>query len=197
MLIVEGSIYMSLQANKEMDYQELRELEKRLMQNPVSIPAAATDTLKLVKEDIERNCNNNTPELALDRLHTFSTGFFRSVCKKHGINTEDDRGNEYPLQSLVGRLKNWYAENHYFDSDFSVVAVQNTINIFDKFNAIRNDQSAAHPNEVLNKAEAMYAVHIVAETLTFIEKIEHIKDADAAKPRLPGDELDTDSELPF
>lgn len=181
---------------EETDYQELRELEKRLMQNPISIPAATTDTLKLVKEDIERSCNNNIPELALDRLHTFSTEFFRSVCKKHGISTEDDRGNEYPLQSLVGRLKNWYAENHYFDSDFSVVAIQNTINIFDKFNAIRNDQSAAHPNEVLNKAEAMYVVRIVAETLTFIDKIECIKDA-AATPRLPWDDLETDDELPF
>ena len=179
------------------DYNQLRELEKRLMQNPITIPDAATDTLKLVKEDIERNCNNNTPELALDRLHTFSTEFFRSVCKKHGISTEDDRGNEYPLQSLVGRLKNWYAENHYFDSEFSVVAIQNTINIFDKYNTIRNDQSAAHPNEVLNKAEAMYAVHIVAETLTFIDKIEHIKDEEAAAPRLPWDDLDTDGELPF
>lgn len=146
--------------------------------------------------NIERSCNNNIPELALDRLHTFSTEFFRSVCKKHGISTEDDRGNEYPLQSLVGRLKNWYAENHYFDSDFSVVAIQNTINIFDKFNAIRNDQSAAHPNEVLNKAEAMYVVRIVAETLTFIGKIECIKDA-AATPRLPWDDLETDDELPF
>ena len=101
------------------------------------------------------------------------------------------------MQSLVGRLKNWYAENHYFDSDFSVVAIQNTINIFDKYNAIRNDQSAAHPNEVLNKAEAMYTVRIVAETLTFIDKIEHIKDEEAATLRLPWDDLDTDGELPF
>lgn len=178
------------------DYNQLRELEKRLMQNPVSIPAAATDTLKLVKEDIERNCNNNTPELALDRLHTFSTEFFRSLCDKHEINTEDDRGNELPLHSLVGRLKNWYAENHYFDSEFSVVAIQNTINIFDKYNAIRNDQSAAHPNEMLNKAEAMYAVRIVAETLTFIDKIEHIKDEEISSPRLPWDDLG-DGELPF
>lgn len=182
---------------EEIDYRELRELEKRLMQNPISIPAAATDTLKLVKENIERNCNNNTPELALDRLHTFSTEFFRSLCNKHGISTEDDRGHEYPLQSLVGRLKNWYAENYYFDSEFSVVAIQNTINIFDKYNAIRNDQSAAHPNEMLNKAEAMYAVRIIAETLTFIDKIERIKDTEAATTRLPWDDLDADGELPF
>ena len=182
---------------RELDYQELRELEKRLMSNPVSIPLAATETLKLVKEDIERNCNNNTPELALDRLHTFSTEFFRSVCKKHGISTVDDKRNEYPLQSLVGRLKNWYAENHYFDSEFCIVAIQNTINIFDKYNAIRNNQSAAHPNEVLNKAEAMYAVRIVAETLTFIDKIEHIKDSEAEVPLLPWDYPDSESELPF
>lgn len=66
---------------EETDYQELRELEKRLMQNPISIPAATTDTLKLVKEDIERSCNNNIPELALDRLHTFSTEF-SGLCVK-------------------------------------------------------------------------------------------------------------------
>jgi len=181
---------------EENDYNYLRDLEKRLMQNPISIPSAATDTLKLVKEDIERNCNNNTPELALDRLHTFSTEFFRTVCKKHGISIEDDRGNELPLHSLVGRLKNWYAENRYFDSAFSVIAIQNTINIFDKYNAIRNDQSAAHPNEMLNKAEAMYAVRIVAETLTFIDKIEHIKDEEKTIHRIPWDDLD-DGELPF
>ena len=187
----------SWEQKEKHDYKMLRDLEQRLMQNTVSIPAAATDTLKLVKEDIERNCNNNTPELAIDRLHTFSTEFFRSVCKKHGINTEDDRGNEYPIHSLVGRLKNWYTENNYFDSEFSVVAIQNTINIFDKYNSIRNNQSAAHPNEVLNKAEAMYAVHIVAETLTFIDKIEHMKDEEEATHRLPWDYFDDDSELPF
>ena len=108
----------------------------------------------------------------------------------------DDQNNELPLHSLVGRLKNWYAENHYFDSEFCVVAIQNTINIFDKFNAIRNDHSAAHPNEMLNKAEAMYAVRIVAETLTFIEKIEHIKEAENAHPRSVWDDLDN-IELPF
>ena len=194
--------YMSVAAwswdwKEENDYNYLRDLEKRLKQNPVSIPAAATDTLNLVKEDIERNCTNNTPELALDRLHTFSTEFFRIICGKHGIGTTDNRGNELPLQSLVGRLKNWYAENNYFDSEFSLVAIQNTINIFDKYNAIRNSQSAAHPNEILNKAEAMYAVRIVAETLTFIDKIEHIKGEEAATSHLPWVDLDDDGELPF
>ena len=178
-------------------FNSLRELEKRLLQNPVAVPSVENDTLKLVKEDIERNCNNNTPELALDRLHTFSTEFFRSVCRKHNITTTDDRQNALPLQSLVGRLKNWYAENHYFDSEFTIVAIQNTINIFDRFNAIRNNQSAAHPNEMLNRAESMYVVRIVAETLTFIDSIEKIKDEEAMQNRLPWDQIDEDDELPF
>lgn len=178
-------------------FNSLRELEKRLLQNPVAVPSVENDTLKLVKEDIERNCNNNTPELALDRLHTFSTEFFRSVCRKHNITTTDDRQNALPLQSLVGRLKNWYAENHYFDSEFTIVAIQNTINIFDRFNAIRNNQSAAHPNEMLNRAESMYVVRIVAETLTFIDNIEKIKDEEAMQNRLPWDQIDEDDELPF
>ena len=165
------------------------------MQSIVSIPTAANPTLKLVKEDIERNCNNNTPELALDRLHTFSTEFFRETCKKHGIDTEDNRGNELPLHSLVGGLCKWYEANNYFESAFTIVAIRNTINIFDKFNAIRNDQSAAHPNEILNKAEATYVVKIVAETLTFIEKIEHTKDDCARHPALLWDKDDV--ELPF
>ena len=179
------------------DYVSLRELDEKLLQNPISIPAAATNTLKLVREDIERNCNNGTPELALDRLHTFATEFFRSVCQKHGIRIEDDRGNNLPLQSLVGMLKNWYANNNYFDSEFSVVAIQNTIIIFDRYNSIRNNQSAAHPNTMLNKEEASYVVHIVAETLSFIDRIEKQKDSETTQNQLPWDQIDEDGVLPF
>lgn len=182
--------------HEEMTYKSLRELEKRLMKNPVTIPDPTTDTLKMVKDDIERNCNNNTPELALDRLHTFSTEFLRNICIKHGINTLDDHGNELPLHSLAGMIKKWYATSDYFESEFAVIAIQNTINIFEKFNSIRNSQSAAHPNEILNKAEAMYAVKIIAETLTFIEKIEQIKDIEFAEALPSLDELDCD-DLPF
>ena len=160
----------------ELLYHSLRELEKKLIKNPITIPATKTDSLKMIKDDIERNCNNNTPELALDRLHTYSTYFFRNICKKHEISTVDDHGKEIPLHSLVGMLKKWYVTNDYFESDFAVFAIQNTISIFEKFNQVRNYQSAAHPNDILNKAEAFYAIRIISETLDFVDKIEKIKD---------------------
>ncbi len=181
------------------DYQQVQSIINRLESiDTLDLPKQTErQSIQLIMEDIEANIRNGKPELIIDRLHTFSVDFFRTLCKKHGIVTEDDRGSEFPLHSLVGRLKNWYAENHYFDSEFSVVAIQNTINIFDKYNTIRNDQSAAHPNEMLNKAKAMYAVRIVAETLTFIDKIERIKDEDTSEPRFLWDGLDDDGELPF
>lgn len=189
----------SWEPSEILDYQELRDLEKQLMQNQVSMPDVDADTLKLLKEDIERNCNNNTPELALDRLHTFSTKYFRTLCGKHGISTKDAQGNELPLQSLVGGLRKWYEEKHYFRSDFSLVAIRYAINVFDKLNAVRNNQSAAHPNEMLNKAEAMFAIRIVSETLSFIDEIERTKDEeDAFWAQLEQEAIaDQDYELPF
>lgn len=181
----------------EIVFQELRGVEEKLMTTRISIPEATTRTLNMIKEDIERNCNNNTPELALDRLHTFSIVFFRSVCESHGISTKAENGRESPLQSLVGKLKAWYEETNYFDSEFAVVAIRNTINTFDKFNQVRNNQSTAHPNEVLNKAEATYVVHIVVETLTFIANIERIKNEDYEISCQSCDDSDEDMELPF
>ena len=157
------------------DFNYLRELEKKLMRNTISIPVIGGDTITMVKEDIERNCNNNMPELALDRIHTFSTEFFRNICKKHGISIEDRNGNKFSLQSLVGGLRKWYEDNAYFESEFTGVAIRNAISIFEKFNSVRNNQSATHPNKLLNKAESMYTVKIISETVTFIDKIEQIK----------------------
>ena len=46
------------------------------------------------------------------------------------------------------------------------------IGLFAKFNDVRNDNSFAHPNDVLEKAEAEYVVKTMLSTLQFITKIE-------------------------
>jgi hypothetical protein len=159
------------------DYRQVQEIIARLQSDKtIDLPVKDDNgNLTILLEDIDTNIQCGKPEMVLDRIHTFATEFFRCICLKHGISTVDNRGIEYPLQSLVGNLKNWYRDNSYFESDFCVVAIQNTINIFERFNAIRNNQSAAHPNEILNKAEAEYAVRIVANTLTFVDTVENIK----------------------
>lgn len=159
------------------DYQQVQNIIERLKSLPtVELPKEDNiKNLKLLLEDIESNIKNDKPELVVDRLHTFASEYLRNLCHTHSIVTTDNKGNEYPLHSLAGMLKKWYVDNDYFDSEFATTAIQNSISLFDKFNNIRNEKSAAHPNELLSKAEAEYAVRSIANTLTFIDKCEKSK----------------------
>lgn len=183
------------------DYSEVQKIIERLKSaSSIELPKEENaKNLKLLLDDIESNIKNDNPELVVDRLHTFASQYLRNVCHSHNIGTVDDKGNEHPLHSLAGMLKKWYVDNDYFDSEFAAIAIQNTINIFDKFNSIRNDNSAAHPNQLLSKAEAEYAVKIIANTLTFIDECEKSKSQE--QQTLPLDSgvlfLSQDEELPF
>lgn len=158
------------------DFRQVEEIIKRLKSTPVvSLPAQETADLKLILSDIEANIHAGKPELVIDRLHTFATKYIRETCQKHNIAIADEKGDHYALDALVARLKGWYERENYFESEFCVVAIRNTINIFAKYNDLRNNKSAAHPNPLLQKAEAEYAVKVVADTLMFIDSIEKSK----------------------
>ena len=180
------------------DYRQVEEIIKRLTSSSVvPLPSQETADLKLILSDIDTNIQAGKPELVIDRLHTFATQYIREICQKHDIAIADEKGDHYSLDSLVAKLKGWYERENYFESEFCVVAIRNTINIFAKYNDLRNNKSAAHPNPLLKKVEAEYAVKIVAETLMFIDNIEKSK----PKQTIPwgNDELfvDMDGELPF
>jgi hypothetical protein len=162
---------------EQQDYHYLRELQEKLMSGKtVILPSTEGDeTLAILMKDIEQNLLKNTPELALDRLHTFACKYIREVCEKHDVKIADDKGNNLSLDTITAKLKKLYDDNQYFESEFCTVAIRNTINIFAKFNDIRNNKSFAHPNPVLEKIEAEYVVRIVSETLAFIDKIEETK----------------------
>lgn len=158
------------------NYQRVKEIIERLQSlSTVTLPVQENTNSILILSDIEKDMQDDKPELAIDRLHTFATNYIRKICKNHNIDISDSRGNYYPLASLVGNLKKWYENENYFESDFCVVAIRNSIDTFAKYNDLRNNKSAAHPNSLLQKAEAEYAVKIVADTLMFIDNIEKSK----------------------
>lgn len=176
------------------DYHAVQEIAKRLhAQSDIELPAQDVEDLQLIVRDIEANVTSGTPELAVDRLHTFATQFFRDICCLHGIAVVDNQGCNYSLEGNVARLKKWYQDNNYFESEFCIVALQNTINIFAKFNEIRNKRSAAHPSPLLATAEAEYAIRVIADTLMFVDRIEKQKTEQTHV--LPWDAVGTD--LPF
>ena len=140
----------------------------------VSLPEVEGDTWDTLFRDINHSLSCGEPALVLDRLHTFSVKLIRELCDLKGITTTDDRGNQLPLHSLAGMLVKHYQNHGAFQSEFSLQAMKSSISVFDKYNEIRNDQSYAHDNEVLNELEAMFAVKIMAATISFIYEVENL-----------------------
>ena len=138
----------------------------------VVLPEEQGETFETLSRDIHDALNKNEPTLVLDRLHTYSTKYLRETCQKHGIGIADTSGNHYPMHSLIGQLAKFYRANNMFQSEFAETALKMSISIFEKYNDIRNKNSYAHDNEVLNKPESAYVVSIVAATLTFLHSIE-------------------------
>lgn len=150
--------------------------ERLLNSSEAKLPFPLSERLRILKTDIQRVISAGTPELCLDRLHTFATEYLRTICAKHEIPIANDKGQNYPLHNLSGSLQKFYRESGVVESEFSLTALRNSIDLFSKYNDIRNDQSFAHPNKVLSNAEASYAVQIMTSTLTLIEQIETLID---------------------
>lgn len=182
----------------EHDVGEMRIVADRLLGNAIqlNIPVQKEETLKTLQEDINNALSRNQPTLVLDRLHTFSTKLLRQICIEYGLTVVDNKGNNVPLHSLAGMLKKHYEQNPVFDSDFVPLAIQNNIALFDRFNAIRNDQSYAHDNAVLGNMEAAFVVHTMINTISFIDAIERYRKSCSAASLSEDFDFDSD-DLPF
>ena len=192
---------MKLQEGKLTDWErkkidEMRIVASRLKgdYHSITLPNKQEDSLQTLLEDINNALSRNKPVLALDRLHTFSTILLHGICIDNDINITDNKGNNLPLHSLAGMLKKKYEQDKLFKSTFTLMAIQNSISLFDKYNTIRNDQSYAHDNEILNTLEAEFAVRIMADFLTFIDKAELYRKKVSEKMNK---QADIDDELPF
>lgn len=141
----------------------------------VSLPVKSEETLQTLIEDINNSLARNKPTLVLDRLHTFATKLLRQVCIDNSINIEDGKGNNLPLHSLAGMLKKQYEKDEIFETSFTLLALQNSISLFDSYNKVRNDKSYAHDNDILNMVEADFVVKAMANVLTFVDNIENYR----------------------
>lgn len=157
--------------------EELLLFSSKLMGNDVGVelPKTEEETLQTLVDDIKGSLSKNKPSLVLDRLHTFSTKFIRQICEKNGITVTNPKGEYFPIHSLVGMLRKFYESNNVFQSEFTLISLQNSISLFDRFNSIRNNQSFAHDNEILSEVESDYVIKTMANVLMFIDKIENIR----------------------
>jgi hypothetical protein len=121
----------------------------------------------LLAEDIKRLIRDGRPELALDRLHTYLVKILRMACDKNNIKTDRDK----PLHSLWAELIKSLRTKGKISSDAADVIVKSNISILERFNFVRNQQSAAHDNPLLETEESLFIVRNVVSFIRFLNGI--------------------------
>jgi hypothetical protein len=147
-----------------------RAIAQRLLQS-APVHDASVISLLAGREQFEKlakgvlDCiNNNDPESGLDRLHTFSMAFVRSLCEKHGLTVERDE----TLHSLFGKYVKKLKELNLIESPMAERILKSSISILDAFNDVRNNRSLAHDNPVLNRSESLLIFQHVTSTIRFV-----------------------------
>ena len=137
-----------------------------------------------VRDSIEKN----RPEEGLDRLHTFVVKYIRVLCERNGIPTS----REKPLHSLFGEYLKFLKARGLIQSGMAERILKSTISVLEAFNTVRNEQSLAHDNPLLNYGESILIFNNVATAIRFIAAIE-----DVALPPNALQPASADDPLPF
>lgn len=117
-----------------------------------------------VREVIEKN----QPEAGLDRLHTFVIKYVRTLCEARGITVV----REKPLHSLFGEYVKRLREDGQLESEMTARILKSAISVLEAFNDVRNNQSLAHDNPILNYDESLLIFNDVASSVRFIRTLE-------------------------
>ncbi|MDN5215579.1 abortive infection family protein [Fulvivirgaceae bacterium BMA12] len=127
----------------------------------------ADETLDDLIAAIERDIQANKPAVALDRLHTYCMKKTAHLIEKYGgvCNRED------ALHSRMGKYIKLLEEKRDL-REISKRSLKSAISIFEKYNDVRNNESFAHDNELVDEAEARYIFDSITAILRLIKNIE-------------------------
>lgn len=124
-------------------------------------------TLDELIKDIERDLQANKPEAAMDHLHTYCMNKFTHLLQTRGISCNQDEA----LHARFGKYRK-ALESERNLNPFTDRALKSSISLFESFNDIRNHNSFAHDNPILEPVEARYVFDTVSAMLIFVRAVE-------------------------
>jgi len=166
--------YTEINQPEQALYDECQKIAERLKKDTIvehidSIRADSDDKdFSLLTKSIRECIKNNEPEAALDRLHTFVIKYIRQLCDKRRIVYDI----KTPLHSIFGSYVKHLKQRKMIDSGMTERILKSSISILEAFNDVRNKQSFAHDNPILNYNESILIFNNVSNTIKFIESIE-------------------------
>lgn len=140
---------------------------------------SSTDALERFKTDysleelisaIERDITAQKAAAALDRMHTYCMKKFAHLLEGRGLHADRTEA----LHARVGKYVK-AVEGERDLSEMSKRIMKSAISVFDQFNFVRNEQSLAHDNELIDAVEAKFIFDSVSAILRFIKSIEEAR----------------------
>lgn len=125
------------------------------------------ETLEELVAALHRDIGANRPVAALDRLHTYCMKKFAHLLDERGLAWQQGE----PLHSRVGKYVKAVGQERKL-RDVTSQIIKNAIGVFEKFNHVRNNDSLAHDNELIDAAEARFIYDAVTAFLRFVKTIE-------------------------
>lgn len=153
---------------------DCRKIAKRLLlDTPVAELDALTATgderdFERVAQHVREAIEKNQPEAALDRLHTFVIKYVRTLCEVRGIEVNRDKA----LHSIFGEYVKRLRDAGHLESEMTARIIKSSISVLEAFNDVRNNQSLAHDNPILNYEESLLIFNHVASSIRFIKSLE-------------------------
>jgi hypothetical protein len=139
------------------------------------VPDAEVIAVLSEREEFEQLANGvldaiqkNNPQGGLDRLHTFTVKFVRSLCTQHGIAVDRDKA----LHSIFGEYVKKLKSSNLIESRMTETILKSSISVLEAFNDVRNNKSLAHDNEILNESESLLIFNNVASAIRFVWALE-------------------------
>lgn len=172
--------------------EECRRITARLeQQSPVpeidALNATAdARTFETIVQQVRDAITKNQPEAALDRLHTFVIKYVRILCEQHEVTVMRDK----PLHSLFGEYVKKLRDDGHLESEMTARILKSSISVLEAFNNVRNEQSLAHDNPILNYDESLLILNHVANSVRFLKGLEaRINSARPAPTEAPIDDI--------
>lgn len=173
-----------------------RKTVTRLLQN-ISVPdldaltaAGSEKDFEIVAKEVRETIEKNQPETGLDRLHTYVVKYVRSICLKRGIRDVRDKA----LHALFGEYVRKLRDDGCLESEMTERILKSSISILESFNHVRNNQSLAHDNPILNYDEALLIFTHLAASVRFLRGLEA---KSKAKPPPSAPDPAESEEFPF
>jgi hypothetical protein len=154
----------------------------------ISVLSEREEFEHLAKGVLDAIHKNNT-QGGLDRLHTFTVKFVRSLCEGHGIIVD----REKPLHSIFGEYLKKLKSLNLIESRMTETILKTSISVMEAFNDVRNNRSLAHDNDILNEGESLLIFNNVTSLIRFVWALEQ----SISKPQDVTAAVLMDEDIPF